>query len=97
MHPWTDRKIRIHAFYCMLGISLLHFVHKKAQAVWADLSIEQLLEELAEIKQFVLLSPTQGEKEPARTAYVLSQQTLTQQALVEALGLERLHRSTPRE
>jgi transposase len=22
MHHWTDRKIRIHAFYCMLGISL---------------------------------------------------------------------------
>ena len=96
MHHWTDRKIRIHAFYCMLGISLLHFLHKKAQAVWADLSIEQMLEELEQIKQFVLLYPTQGEKGPARTAYVLSQQTLTQQALVKALDLERLHRSTPR-
>ncbi|HEY6847150.1 MAG TPA: IS1634 family transposase [Terracidiphilus sp.] len=96
MHHWTDRKIRIHAFYCMLGISLLHFLHKKAQAVWADLSIEQMLEELEQIKQFVLLYPTQGEKGPPRAAYVLSQQTLTQQALVKALGLERLHRSTPR-
>ncbi|HEX8801067.1 MAG TPA: IS1634 family transposase [Terriglobales bacterium] len=96
MHHWTDRKIRIHAFYCMLGISLLHYVHQQAQAAWADLSIEQLLEELEQIKQFVLLYPTQGEKGPARTAYVLSQQTLAQQALVKALGLERLHRSTPR-
>ena len=96
MHHWTDRKIRIHAFYCMLGISLLHHVHKQAQAGWADLSMEQLLEELEQIKQFVLLYPTQGEKGPARTAYVLSQQTLAQQALVKALGLERLHRSTPR-
>src|SRR5205823_10952023 len=26
MHHWTDRKIRIHAFYCMLGISLLQYV-----------------------------------------------------------------------
>jgi transposase len=96
MHHWTDRKIRIHAFYCMLGISLLHHVHKQAQAAWADLSIEQLLEELEQIKQFVLLYPPQGEKGPARTAYVLSQQTLTQQALVKALGLEKWHRSTPR-
>jgi transposase len=95
MHHWTDRKIRIHAFYCMLGISLLHFLHKKARTVWADLSIEQMLEEFEQIKQFVLLFPTQGEKGPARTAYVLSQQTLTQQALAKALGLERLHRSTP--
>ena len=96
MHHWTDRKIRIHAFYCMLGISLLHHVHKQAQAAWADLSIEQLLEELEQIKQFVLLYPPQGEKGPARTAYVLSRQTLAQQALVKALGLESLHRSTPR-
>jgi transposase len=96
MYHWTDRKIRIHAFYCLLGISLLQYVHKQAQAVWADLSLEQLLEELEQIKQFVLLYPPQGEKGPPRTAYVLSQQTLAQQALVNTLGLERWHRSTPR-
>jgi hypothetical protein len=32
MYHWTDRKIRIHAFYCMLGISLLQHLHKPAQA-----------------------------------------------------------------
>jgi transposase len=96
MYHWTDRKIRIHAFYCLLGISLLQYVHKQAQAAWADLSVEQLLQELGQIKQFVLLYPPQGEKGPPRTAYVLSQQTLTQQALVKTLGLERWHRSTPR-
>ena len=58
--------------------------------------MEQLLEELEQIKQFVLLYPPQGEKGHVRTAYVLSQQTLAQQALVKTLGLERLHRSTPR-
>jgi len=96
MHHWTDRKIRIHAFYCMLGISLLQYVHKQAQTAWADLSVEQLLEELEQIKQFVLLYPPQGEKGPPRAAYALSQQTLAQQALVRALALETLHRSTPR-
>jgi hypothetical protein len=46
MHHWTDRKIRIHAFYCMLGISLLQVVHRHAKAAWADLFMEALLEEL---------------------------------------------------
>jgi len=87
MYHWTDRKIRIHAFYCMLGISLLQYVHQQAKAAWADLSVEQLLEELEQIKQFVLLYPPQGEKGPPRTAYVLSQQSLAQQALVKTLGL----------
>jgi hypothetical protein len=45
-----------------------------------------LLEELQQIKQFVLLYPPQGEKGPPRTAYVLSQQTLAQPALVKTLG-----------
>jgi hypothetical protein len=34
VYHWTDRKIRIHAFYCMRGISLLQYLHKQAQAAW---------------------------------------------------------------
>ena len=90
MHHWTDRKIRIHAFYCMLGISLLQYVHRQAKAAWSDLSVEQLIEELQQIQQFVLLYPRQGEKGPDRAAYVLSQQTLVQQALAKALKLNEL-------
>jgi len=91
MYHWTDRKIRIHAFYCMLGISLLQHLHKQAQAAWNGISMEQLLEELRQIQQFVLLYPTQGEKGPNRMATVLSKQTLTQQALAKTLGLDELH------
>ena len=96
MHHWTDRKVRIHAFYCMLGISLLQWLHRQAQKVWPDLSMEQLLEELEQIQQFALIYPPQGEKGPPRMAYVLSQQSLVQQALLNTLKLETLHRSTPR-
>jgi len=56
-------KIRIHAFYCLLGISLLLCVHKQAQAASADLSLEQLLEELEQIKQFVLLYPRRARRD----------------------------------
>ena len=93
MHHWTDRKIRIHAFYCMLGISLLQYVHKQAQAAWDGISMEQLLEELQQIQQFVLLYPPQGEKGPSRVSTVLSKQTLAQQSLAQTLGLDQL-RST---
>jgi transposase len=68
MHHWTDRKIRIHAFYCMLGISLLQVVHRQAKTAWADLSFETLIEELRQIQQFVLIYPRQGEKGPDRAA-----------------------------
>ena len=86
MYHWTDSKIRVHAFYCMLGISLLQYIHKKAQAAWAGLSMEQLLEELRQIQQFVLLYPPQGEKGPNRVATVLSKQTLAQQSPGRRVG-----------
>jgi transposase len=90
MHHWTDRKIRIHAFYCMLGISVLQYVHRQAKAAWNDLSMDQLIEELQQIQQFILLYPRQGEKGPARAVYVLSKQTLAQQAFAKALKLDEL-------
>jgi hypothetical protein len=38
-------------FYCMLGISLLQYVHKQAQTARDGISMEQLLEELQQIQR----------------------------------------------
>ena len=95
MYHWTDSKIRVHAFYCMLGISLLKYIHKQAQAAWPGLSMENLLDELRQIHQFILLYPPQGEKGPNRAAVVLSKQTIPQQQLARVLGLDQL-RITPK-
>jgi transposase len=94
MYHWTDSKIHIHAFYCMLGISLLQYIHKQAQTAWPGLSIEQLLHELRQIQQFVLLYPPQGEKGPPRAAVVRSKQTFPQQQLAKTLGLDELGKFT---
>ncbi len=90
MYHWTDQKIRVHAFYCMLGISLLQYVKRQAQAAWPGLSTEQLLDELRQIQKYTLLYPPQGNKGPNRVATVLSKQTLTQQRLAQELGLDQL-------
>jgi hypothetical protein len=95
MYHWSDSKIRIHAFYCMLGISLLQYLHRESRNVWPGLSVEQFLAELGQIQQCVLLYPPLGDKGPHRVATVLSKQSLAQQALAESLGLEQLC-STPR-
>jgi transposase len=89
MYHWTDSKIRIHAFYCMLGISLLNYLHAQALKVCPQITIEQLQTELNQIQQFVLLYPPQGEKGPYRTATVQSKLTLTQQVLAQNLGLDQ--------
>jgi transposase len=90
MYHWTDQKIRVHAFYCMLGISLLQYVRRQAVEAWPGLSTEELLEQLRQIQKYTLLYPPQGEKGPNRVATVLSKQTLTQQRLTQVLGLDQL-------
>jgi transposase len=90
MYHWTDSKIRVHAFYCMLGISLLNYVHHQARKACPEITIEQLKQELADIMQFVLLYPPQGEKGPYRTATIQSKLNLTQSLLANAIGLEKL-------
>jgi len=89
MYHWTDSKIRVHAFYCLLGLSLLHYVLRQAQTFWPQLTVEKLQEELGEIQQFVLLYPALGVG-PPRTATVLATQTLVQKGLVDTLGLQQL-------
>ena len=96
MYHWTDSKIRVHAFYCLLGVSLLQTVYRDAQTAWPGLSMERLLDELGRIHEVVLLYPPHGDTGPPRTATVLSTQTLPQQALVKTLGLDQLHQRSGR-
>jgi len=90
MYCWTDHQIRVHAFYCMLGVSLLNYVHTHAKRVCPQITIEQMKAELADIYEFALLYPPQGDKGPPRTATVHSKQTLTQVLLAQELGLQTL-------
>ena len=94
LYHWTDSKIRVHAFYCLLGLSLLHYVRRQAQSFWPSITLEELQKQLEQIQQFVLLYPAQGAG-PYRTATVVSTQSLIQKGLVETLGLQRFA-TTPR-
>jgi len=88
MYHWTDSKIRIHAFYCMVGLSLLNYVHSRARRVCPQITVEQLKKELSEIHDYVLLYPPQGEKGPPRMVTVRGKQTFTQLLLAQEFGLQ---------
>ena len=90
LYHWTDSKIRVHAFYCLLGVSLLLYVQRRAERAWPGLSMEELKRELEGIQQYELLYPRQGSKGNPRVATVLSKRNATQQALAAALGLDSL-------
>jgi hypothetical protein len=80
---------RLNGFYCLLGLSLLHYVLRQAQTLWPQFTPEKVQEELEQIQQFVLLYPALGGG-PYRTATVLATQSLVQKGLVDTLRLRQL-------
>lgn len=60
-HPawhWTDQKLRVHAFYCVLALTLATLAHKVATEAGVDLSLAALLKELSAIREVAIVYPS---------------------------------------
>ena len=68
MIHWTDSKIRIHLFCCVLALALAHLMRREAHHAGLDLSVRELLRTLGGIEETVLLYPTEKMDNPARNA-----------------------------
>ncbi|MBI4331844.1 MAG: IS1634 family transposase [Chloroflexi bacterium] len=85
MYHWTDQKIRVHAFICVLGLLLLRLLEFKASVDKKTLmSIPALLEELSDIKEAIVL---QGDMS---TSCMISHCSSVQKKLAQTYGLERV-------
>lgn len=87
MFHWTDSKIRVHAFYCVLALAVVHLMRRQAAAADLDLSVRDLLDTLAGIEETVLLYPSTGGRPRARR--MLTERTPTQQRLFDLFNLAR--------
>ncbi len=95
MRHWTDQKIRVHAFYCVLALLLVSLLQRHLAHQGIDISIPRLLKRLSEIQETAVVyapRPVQrGRAKPTR-AYVLSAMDTEQRRLFEALDLQRFVR-----
>lgn len=86
MFHWTDPKIRVHVFYCVLALAIAHLMRREAHHNGLDLSVRELLTNLADIQETVLLYPgTQGRPRAHR---ILTDQDPTQQRLYDLFHLD---------
>jgi transposase len=89
MFHWTDSKIQVHAFYCVLALTLTSLLQRALHEHGLDLSLTRMMELLGGIQEVLLLYPRQqGEKHP-RTATCLSERDADQEMLMKALDLGR--------
>src|SRR5680860_529532 len=77
MHHWTEQKIKVHAFYCVLALQIAHLMRRHTRHAGLDLSVRGLLAELAGIEETVLIYPSTGGRPKARR--MLTDTTPTQQ------------------
>jgi hypothetical protein len=66
MHHWTGHNIRVHVFTCVLALQIAHLMRYRARQAGLDLSVRQLLSQLAAIGETVLIYPSTGGRPKAR-------------------------------
>jgi transposase len=88
MHHWTDSKIRVHVFYCVLALTIAHLMRREAEKAGHHLSVRELLATLAGIEETVLLYHD-GNKGRPRARRMLTDTTPTQEQLGELFNIDR--------
>ncbi|MGI8777615.1 MAG: IS1634 family transposase, partial [Acidimicrobiales bacterium] len=86
MFHWTEQKIRVHAFYCVLALMVARLMVREANRHGLHMSVRELLDTLAGIGETVLLY--QGERGRPRARRMLTETDPTQQRLHDIFGLD---------
>jgi hypothetical protein len=88
MHHWTDSKIRVHVFYCVLALTIAHLMRREAEHAGHHLSVRELLATLAGIEETVLLYHDGGKGRP-RARRMLTDMNPTQNQLAALFDIDR--------
>jgi transposase len=86
MFHWTDQKIRVHVFYCVLALMVARLMRRETERDGVPMSVRALLSSLAGIEETLLLY--QGERGRPRARRMLTEMDATQERLSALFGLD---------
>lgn len=89
MWHWTDQKIRVHAFLCVMALLLLRLLRLEARRLGVDLDPPALMDKLRGVRECTLLYPAKGPGRP-RVVRTLTARDTEQERLLAGLGLHDL-------
>ena len=93
-YHWTDQKIRVHVFTCVLGLLLMSVLYGRARrAGYGPTTYDTFLDHLNGIRLAALLRA--GNKGEASVEYQLEQLDPLQSQLTEIFNLQSAHRDRP--
>lgn len=92
LHHWTDQKIRVHALYCVLALTLAGLLQRQAARAGLTLSGEAIHDELNSIREVLTLHASarddKGGRPRAYTSYV--EPSAVGAKLADIFGIDRL-------
>ena len=91
MHHWTDSKIRVHAFYCVLALTLASLLQRQAAQKGISLSVRAMFQALHGIQEVLNVYPATGKAGSRGRPYsetTLTEMDATQQALYQMFHLD---------
>ena len=88
---WTDQKLHVHAFYCVLSLLFISIAHRQVWQAGIKIGLPTLEKELKAIQEvmFVQISPSRKSKNVS-VSRRLTRMSERQRAIYEALELGRL-------
>ncbi len=86
---WTDSKIQVHAFYCVLALLLTSLLQRELVRQGEAFSINSMLEQLAGIRETLVIYPRRQGQHQNPTVSCLTRRNALQQRLFSLLGLDR--------
>ena len=69
MRHFTDENIRVHAFYCVLALTLTCLLNKELEQMGSKMSIHRMLDKFQEAQQVISVYASPRGKPVAKTAY----------------------------
>jgi transposase len=88
MYHWSEHNIRVHAFTCVLALQIAHLMRLQTKRTGLNLSVRELLSQLAGIGETVLIYPTGGKGRP-KARRMLTETTKLQNQLTQIFDLDR--------
>ena len=95
-YHWTDQKIKVHYFICVIGYLLSSIIWREAR-IKADYtgSLDNLLDMLNNVRLGTMLEESKKTGKPKAT-YMLEEMTEAEKNIITALGVENAHNEQPK-
>lgn len=85
-YHWTDQKLKVHAFYCVMALLLANLARKTAVEAGIDLSLHELINELRAIREVAVIYP-RGVLAHPKDHIALTRMSPRQKKLAECLRI----------